>query len=79
MSTSDKVRSALEAVAKAPVPAEDDASLFDSGVIDSFGLMEFIGELERQFGVKVPDEELTPRRFETIEKVVAWFDARMPG
>ena len=78
-STADKVRSALEAVARAPVPEEDDASLFDSGVIDSFGLMAFIGELERQFGVKVPDEELTPRKFETIAKVAAWFDARKRG
>ena len=79
MSTADKVRSALEAVAKAPIPADDDASLFDAGVVDSFGLMEFIGELEREFGVKVPDDELTPRKFETVAKVAAWFDARKRG
>ncbi|HEY3489457.1 MAG TPA: acyl carrier protein [Candidatus Deferrimicrobiaceae bacterium] len=76
MSTNEQVRSALEAFARAPVPADDDASLFDAGVLDSFGLMEFIGELEQQFGVKVPDEELTPRKFETVAKVAAWFDAR---
>jgi acyl carrier protein len=76
MGTSELVRSALEAVAKAPVPDDDDASLFDAGVVDSFGLLEFIAELEEKFGVKVPDEELTPRKFETIAKVVAWFDAR---
>jgi acyl carrier protein len=79
MSTTEQVRSALDAVAKAPVPADDDASLFDAGVIDSFGLMEFVAELERRFGVKVPDEELTPRRFETVAKAAAWFDARKPG
>ncbi|HEY5997599.1 MAG TPA: acyl carrier protein [Candidatus Deferrimicrobiaceae bacterium] len=76
MSTVDQVRSVLETMAREPVPPEDDASLFDAGVIDSFGLLEFIAALEAQFGVKVPDEELTPRKFETIAKVAAWFDAR---
>ena len=79
MSTIDQVRRALEAVAKSPVPADDDASLFDAGVIDSFGLMEFIGALEQTFNVKVPDDELTPRKFETVSKVAAWFDARKRG
>lgn len=79
MSTAEQVRSVLETVAKAPVPADDDASLFDTGVIDSFGLIEFVSELERIFGVKVPDDELIPRRFETIAKAAAWFDARKRG
>lgn len=76
MSIADKVRAALEKVAKAPVPADDHASLFDEGVIDSFGLMEFVGELERQLGVRVPDHELTPAKFETVAKAAAWFEAR---
>lgn len=79
MSTADKVRSALEKVARGPLPSDDDASLFDGGVIDSFGLMEFVGELEKQFGVKVPDAELTPAKFETVAKAAAWFDARSRG
>jgi acyl carrier protein len=76
MSSAEKVRSVLEPFAKAPVPADDDASLFDAGVLDSFGLMEFVAALEKEFGVKVPDEELTPRRFETVARAAAWFDAR---
>ena len=79
MSTAAQVRSVLETVAKAPVPEDDEASLFDSGVLDSFGLMEFVAALEKTFGVKVPDEELTPRKFETIARAAAWLDARKGG
>ncbi len=76
MSTAQIVRTTLAPLAQAPVPDDEAASLFDSGVIDSFALMDVIASLEDAFGVKVPDGDLTPRKFETIAKISAYFDAR---
>lgn len=76
MSTLDTVRAKVAAVAQAPVPADADASLFESGVIDSWGVMELVSELESTFGVKVPDEDLIPRKFETLRRIADYFDAK---
>ena len=72
----EKIRTVLQPLAKAPLPADADASLFDLGVLDSFGLMDAVACLEDAFGVKVPDADLTPRRFETLAKIEAYFTSR---
>jgi acyl carrier protein len=69
------VREAVGRCAKAAVPADDEASLFDSGVIDSFALMELVSSLEESLGVRVPDSDLTPRKFESIARIAAYFDS----
>ena len=43
-----------------------DESLFESGYIDSFALTDVVAELEKEFGITIPDSDLNPRRFETI-------------
>ncbi len=71
----EKIRRTLEPLARAPIPFDADASLFELGVLDSFGLMDAVARLEEVFGVRVPDAELTPRRFETLAKIEAYFTA----
>ena len=34
------------------------SNLFDAGVIDSYGVVEMVGYIEREFGVSFTDEEL---------------------
>ncbi len=55
-------------------PAEADESLFDSGVLDSFGLQDLVTELEHIFDVKIPDGDLTPRKFESVERIEAYLE-----
>ena len=55
------------------VPA-DDESLFDSGYLDSFALTDLVSALEEKFGFKVPDSDVNPRKFETVEKIVAYVE-----
>ena len=38
--------------------------------------MDVITRLEAAFGLKVPDADLTPKKFETVAKMAAYFDAR---
>ncbi len=75
LNTIEIVRAEVAALAQAPLP-DDEASLFDSGVIDSWSLMDLIAKLEGHFSVKVPDAELRPRNFETLAAIAAYFQAR---
>ncbi len=58
---------------KEPTVAADE-SLFESGVLDSFGLQDLVTELEHEFGVKIPDSDLTPRKFDSIERIEAYLE-----
>ncbi len=76
MSTLDDIRSLVGELAQAPVPADPEASLFEAGVIDSFGVMDLVGKLEAAFGIQVPDADMLPRKFETLARIAAYVDAR---
>lgn len=76
MSTLEDIRSLVGELAQAPVPADPEASLFEAGVIDSFGVMDLVGKLEAAFGIQVPDADMLPRKFETLARIAAYVDAR---
>ena len=76
MNTLDQVRTIVGELAQAHIPADAGASLFDAGVIDSFGVMDLVGRLEQAFGIKVPDAEMIPTRFETLTKIAAYVDTK---
>jgi len=71
----EKIRETLGRVAKAPAPADRETSLFDTGVIDSFDLVDFVADLEKEFGVKVPDNDLHPSKFESVAKIAAYLSS----
>ena len=58
------------------LPAPDE-SLFDSGFLDSFALPDLVSELEREYGIKIPDSDLNPRKFESISKIQTYIESRM--
>ena len=37
---------------------------------------DFVSGLESEFGVSVPDSDLSARKFDTIDKVEAYLDAK---
>jgi acyl carrier protein len=68
-----KVIHAVSEVKGDPTPNE---SLFDSGTLDSFTLPDLVTGLEEEFGVKIPDSDLVPERFDTVTKIEAYLDSR---
>ena len=54
--------------ARTALPARE-ASLFSSGVLDSFALVDFVALLETECGIRVADAELRPENFDTLAKV----------
>jgi len=73
MDTQGRIRQVIETVTKKKVTAAPDESLFDAGVLDSFGLADAVAALETEFGVRVPDSDLTPRKFDSIERIEQYF------
>jgi acyl carrier protein len=59
-------QAADEARVKLP---DRDSSLFLSGVLDSFSLVDFVTHLEGELGIRVEDSELRPENFDTIAKI----------
>ncbi len=50
----------------------DETLIFEEGVLDSMGLLFLIEFLDENFGVKVSDEELNPKNFESINNIVSF-------
>ena len=59
----------METVAGKPAPADDEESLFESGLLDSFALPDLVGAIEQEFSVKIPDSDLNPRKFDSIARM----------
>jgi acyl carrier protein len=51
---------------------EFDQSLLESGIVDSTGVLELVFFVEENFHIKVKDEELVPRNFDSIAKMAAY-------
>lgn len=66
----------VQKVSGQPVKISPDESLFDSGLLDSFALPDMVGALENEFGIKVPDSDLTPRKFESIASIERYIESR---
>jgi acyl carrier protein len=43
-----------------------DLALIDNGILDSLGLQQLVGFLERQFDIELDDDHLVPENFATI-------------
>ncbi|HJZ68604.1 MAG TPA: acyl carrier protein [Blastocatellia bacterium] len=63
--------------AQTSVP-DRNSSLFLSGVLDSFTLVDFVTVLESECNIKIDDTDLRPENFDTIAKVEA-FVSRVKG
>ncbi len=59
-----------------PESLSDEASLLDSGIIDSTGVLEVVGFLEHDLGLSVEDAEILPENFDTISRLTAFVDRK---
>lgn len=55
---------------------EDDESFLDTGIIDSTGVLQLVGYLEEHFGIAVGDADVTPANLDSVNKVVAFVEAK---
>jgi acyl carrier protein len=53
-------------------PYTDEASLLREGIIDSLGVVELVEFVQKQFGVKVDQQEVIPENFDSVTRLSAY-------
>ena len=76
MTNQARITEIVEKLSGQPLAIGRDESLFESGVLDSFALPDMVGALEREFSIRIPDSDLTPRKFDSIERIESYIEAR---
>jgi acyl carrier protein len=55
---------------------EPEDSLMEKGIIDSTGVLELVGFLERTFDIEVEDEELIPDNLDSIGNIARYVERK---
>ncbi len=51
---------------------DDTTSLIGSGIIDSTGVLELVTFVENEYQIAVPDDDMIPSNFDSIEALVGF-------
>lgn len=65
----------IRQVSRKNVNPSPEESLFDSGTLDSFALTDLVSALEGAFGVRVPDSDLNPRKFDSVARIDSYIQS----
>lgn len=78
--TEERLLSMIEMVAGDDIVYDErDIDLFEEGYFNSMGAIEFLVDLETEFGVVIAPTELEREEMNTVNKIVARVDERLPG
>jgi acyl carrier protein len=50
----------------------DDESFLERGILDSTGVLELVGFIEKQFSIRVEADEITPDNLDSLDKLFAF-------
>lgn len=73
----DKIFAILKNVSGKSTLPDEDESLFESGYLDSFALTDMVSALESEFGIKVPDSDLSPRKFDSVSRIEQYIASKI--
>ena len=76
MDQQSRIIDIIRRVAGKPVEFAPDESLFESGLLDSFTLPDLVTALESAFSVCIPDSDLNPRKFDSVERIQTYLAGR---
>lgn len=48
------------------IKLDSETDLFSAGILDSFGMVEYIVALEKEFGIKISNDDLIPQNLWNI-------------
>lgn len=79
MDTASRIQYYLEehyALSRKGIQLRHNTLLLEKKIIDSVGMLELIGFVEKTFSITVPDEDISPEHFGTVEKITAYIARR---
>lgn len=51
--------------------------MLEQKIIDSLGMLELIAFVEENFCIEVPDEDIAPANFGTVQKLAGYLESRI--
>lgn len=54
----------------------NDDSFLGTALVDSLGIVQLVGFVEQEFGIKVSDPELVPENFDSVNRVAAFVERK---
>ncbi|MDY0019105.1 MAG: acyl carrier protein [Anaerolineae bacterium] len=81
MGVADKIRHYLEERLPSNhkgTQLTDNTLLLEQKIIDSIGMLEMVFFIQETFGLEVPDEDISPDHFDTINHLAAYIESRTP-
>jgi acyl carrier protein len=57
---------------------DPDESLFERGLIDSLGITILITHLEKKYAINVPQQDLLPDHFDSINAIADYVNSKLP-
>jgi acyl carrier protein len=76
MDRQSKIVEIVRQVAGKPIDPSPEESLFESGMLDSFTLADMVTAIEKEFSIRVPDSDLTPRKFDSVARIERYLQNR---
>ena len=76
MDNQSRIVEIIRQTAGKPINPSPDESLFESGLLDSFSLTDMVSALEKEFKIRIPDSDLTPRKFDSVARIAAYVQNR---
>ncbi len=55
---------------------QDTDSLLEKGLIDSTGVLELVCFIEKNFGIKLNDDEVLPENLDSIQRISRFVEAK---
>ena len=59
-----------------PASLSDEASLLDSGIIDSTGVLELVAFIEDRYGITVADADIVPANLDSLSCITAFITSK---
>jgi acyl carrier protein len=55
---------------------EDGESFLEKGILDSTGVLELVGHIEKEYAIRVEADEITPDNLDSLEKLVGFISRK---
>ena len=62
---------------RAEISLNHEDNLFNTGILDSAGLLHFVAYIEQEFNFSIPDEDLIPEKFTSIRSVANYIRSKL--
>lgn len=60
-----------------PSGFSNDDSFFDTGLLDSMGVLTLVEFVREKYGIKIEDDELLPENWDSVNRITAFVQSRL--